>query len=153
MANYNISGTSLDLTVSLLHIFLDIEICTVFVLLGIIHCAEFSSGTKFIRLTNPVPYLEEEEFYFIIARTVDHDEQLEFWLPETILFKTLQSLHQKPRNISPTSQCATTNCISRSSSVPAPRKLSWKHPAKYSVGFLMNLTEKKYRFIFIQQLN
>jgi hypothetical protein len=25
------------------------------------HCAKFSSGTKYIRLTNPVPYLEEEE--------------------------------------------------------------------------------------------
>jgi hypothetical protein len=24
-------------------------------------CAEFSSGTKYIRLTNAVPYLEEEE--------------------------------------------------------------------------------------------
>jgi hypothetical protein len=25
------------------------------------HCGKFSSGTKYIRLTNPVPYMEEEE--------------------------------------------------------------------------------------------
>jgi hypothetical protein len=25
------------------------------------HCGKFSSGTKCIRLTNPVPYMEEEE--------------------------------------------------------------------------------------------
>ena len=31
------------------------------------HCAEFSSGTKYIRLTNPVPYMEEkeEDWYYI----------------------------------------------------------------------------------------